>query len=418
MKFIVELLTAELIFLYPADRRSHFWTRLCVVVALCAAGFFLFPSNTMEEVLKGNALGQLCGFLSLFILTIAVMGWLFDLPFSSLFSLCVAGYAVEHIAYHMTMLLVKAVVLLSGTSAPVIAADFEPAVFPIVYMAVFLSLGLFAARNECWKKWDLRFNLLSITMVFICVGLTRVAVAFDAEDFIPVNIYAVTSCAMALVVQFVLYRLVDLKAENTAVNLMWQEERKQYELSKKTIDTINIKYHDLKHKLRGMNLPSEEIETIKDAVRIYGSRIRTGNEVLDVLLTENSLRCSEQGITLTYTGNGADFGFMRAMDIYSLFGNAISNAVEAVEKLADPEKRVIDISSERIGDMVNIRFCNYFDGGILMKNGIPQTSKVEEEGFHGFGMKSIAIIAEKYGGGISVSAEDELFTLTVYLLQG
>jgi hypothetical protein len=43
---------------------------------------------------------------------------------------------------------------------------------------------------------------------------------------------------------------------------------------------------------------------------------------------------------------------------------------------------------------------------------------VEEEGFHGFGMKSIAIIAEKYCGGISVSAEDELFTLTVYLLQG
>ena len=107
---------------------------------------------------------------------------------------------------------------------------------------------------------------------------------------------------------------------------------------------------------------------------------------------------------------------MQAMDIYSLFGNAVSNAVEAVEKLADPEKRVIDISSERVGDMVNVRVCNYFDGGLLMKDGIPQTSKVEEEGFHGFGMKSMAMIAEKYGGGLSVSTDADLFTLNVYLL--
>lgn len=64
-----------------------------------------------------------------------------------------------------------------------------------------------------------------------------------------------------------------------------------------------------------MNLPSEEVESIKEAVRIYGSRIRTGNEVLDILLTENSLRCSEQGISLTFTGNGADFSFMQAMDM-------------------------------------------------------------------------------------------------------
>lgn len=416
MKFIVELLFAELIFLFPVDRRSRFGLRLAAIALLCAAGFFLFPAYALECAAQGHVLRQFAGFLGLFALTVVAMGFLFDVPFSSLFSLCVAGYAVEHIAYHVTKLVENAAAALTGEAVP-FPADPEFFVFPVVYLIVFLSLGLFAARSECWKKWDMRFNLLSIALVFICVGLTRVAVAFDAEDFIPVNVYAITSCVMALVVQFALYRLVDLKAENTAVHLLWQEERKQYELSKKTIDTINIKYHDLKHKLRGMNLPSEEVESIKDAVRVYGSRIRTGNEILDVLLTENSLRCSEQGITLTYTGNGADFGFMQAMDIYSLFGNAVSNAVEAVEKLADPEKRVIDISSERVGDMVNVRVCNYFDGGLLMKDGIPQTSKVEEEGFHGFGMKSMAMIAEKYGGGLSVSTDADLFTLSIYLLQ-
>jgi hypothetical protein len=52
-----------------------------------------------------------------------------------------------------------------------------------------------------------------------------------------------------------------------------------------------------------------------------------------------------------------------------------------------------------------------------MKDGIPQTSKLEEEGFHGFGMKSMAMIAEKYGGGLNVATDDDLFTLNVYFMR-
>ena len=45
------------------------------------------------------------------------------------------------------------------------------------------------------------------------------------------------------------------------------------------------------------------------------------------------------------------------------------------------------------------------------------TGKTEEEGFHGFGMKSMKLIAEKYGGSLSVSADGDLFTLDVYLMK-
>ena len=244
-------------------------------------------------------------------LTVAAMGFCFRLSVPSLFSLCVAGYAVEHIAYHVAKIVQTLTGLFVGASLGALEdwELMELVVFPPVYLIALGTIGHFAAKNECWKKTDLRFNALSIAVVFICVGLTRLVNSYGEEHSIPVSIYAITCCVMSLVVQFVLYRTVDLRMENTALNLMWQEERKQYELSKKTIDTINIKYHDLKHKLRDMRLPEEEVESIKDAVRIYGSRIRTGSEALDVLLTENSLRCSEAGIRLTYMGNGADLSF-------------------------------------------------------------------------------------------------------------
>ena len=416
MKFLLELMIAELIFLYPADRRSRFGLRLGCVLLLCFTGQLLFPAGAPHTRTLMTQLGTFAG---LFFLTVAAMGFCFRLSFPSLFSLCVAGYALEHIAYHVSKIVQKSTGLLIGaTLGPLQDWELmELVVFPLVYLIALGTIGYFSEKNECWKKSDFRFNALSIAVVFICVGLTRLVNRYGEVNSIPVSIYAITCCVMALVVQFVLYHAVDLRSENAALNLMWQEERKQFELSKKTIDTINIKYHDLKHKLRDMRLPAEEIQSIQDAVRIYGSRIRTGNEALDVLLTENSLRCSEAGIRLTYTGNGADLGFMKSMDVYSLFGNAVSNAVEAVEKLDDPEKKIIDIVSECRGELVSIHISNYFSGELKMEDGLPLTGKTEEEGFHGFGMKSMKLIAEKYGGSLSVSADGDLFTLDVYLMK-
>ncbi len=416
MKFLLELILAELIFLYPADKRSRFPLRMGLVLLGVCAGQLLLPAGAPHTQTLTSQIGIFAG---LFFLTVAAMGFCFRLPFPSLFSLCVAGYAVEHIAYHVAKIVQNSTGLLAGASLGVLQdwELMELVVFPLVYLIALGTIGWFAAKNECWKKSDMRFNALSIAVVFICVGLTRLVNRYGEVNSVPVSIYAITCCAMALVVQFVLYHAVDLRTENTALNLMWQEERKQYELSKKTIDTINIKYHDLKHKLRDMRLPADEVESIKDAVRIYGSRIRTGNEALDVLLTENSLRCSEEGISLTYMGNGADLGFMQTMDVYSLFGNAISNAVEAVEKLENPEKKIIDIVSERKGDLISIHIRNYFTGSLRFEDGLPQTGKTEEEGFHGYGMKSMKLIAEKYGGSLSVSSEGDLFMLDVFLMK-
>ena len=147
-----------------------------------------------------------------------------------------------------------------------------------------------------------------------------------------------------------------------------------------------------------------EVKTSKSGTRYF-------------ILTENSLRCGEQGIQLTYTGNGADFSFMNVMDVYSLFGNAVSNAVEAVQKVENPEKRVIDILSERKGDLINITVTNFFCGQLVLDNGLPVTTKAEEKGFHGYGMKSMQLIAQKYGGNLHCSSNGDLFMLHIYLLQ-
>ena len=410
--FMAEILLAELIFLFPAPKRSLFSLRYLGLFVLCAVigGFFPVDYNS-------GILAQLVMFLSMFLISVGAMALCFSLPFSALISSCVAGYAVEHIAFHIVKIALHFGFLSTVQSGPVPQRTLgEWLLFPFIYLVFLLTVGLYARKNESWKKTDLRFNYLSIAIIFICIGLTRAAAYFGDSESVTVSLYAIAACCMALFVQVVLSRMVDLRHENDTIRMLWSEDRKQYALSKATMDTINIKYHDLKHKLHGMNLPKEEIDSIKDAVRVYGAQVRTGNEALDVLLSENSLRCGEQGIVLSYTGNGADFAFMKPMDVYSLFGNAVSNAVEAVQQVSDPEKRVVDILSERRGDFINVTVTNFFTGELRLEDGVPVTSKTEEAGFHGYGMKSMQLIAQSYGGNLSVQMEGDLFILSVYLI--
>jgi hypothetical protein len=410
--FTTEIFLAELIFLYSVPKQEHFLRKylLSVAVTLLAAGFFPMP-----EAFLPNPFYQLFRFFFLFGMTIAAMGFCFRLSWAPLFSACVAGYAAQHIAYQVTY-------LVSHTQLFAEAAQrmriLELITFPLVYLLLFLIFGLFVAKNECHKKTDSRFILLSVIIICICVVLNRFTRYFGEFGNISVSIYTIACCLLGLTIQFILYKMVDLRHENDTIRLLWQEDRKQFEISKKTIDLINIKTHDLKHKLATLKgqLPQEELDSIRETVRIYDCSIKTGNEALDVLLTENSMRCSEAGIRLTYMGNGADFGFMNVMDVYSLFGNAISNAVEAVQELDDPEKRVIDIVSERVGDMINITITNYFSGSRVFEDGLPVTGKREDEGYHGFGMKSMRLITEKYGGKITAQAENQVFSLNIYLL--
>ena len=147
--------------------------------------------------------------------------------------------------------------------------------------------------------------------------------------------------------------------------------------------------------MRHIENPTEREKNLKEleqSIRIYDSIVKTGNEILDTLLSEKSLICEARDITMHCVIDGKKLFFMDSIDIYALFGNAIDNAIECVEKFSEKEMRFIDI-------------C------VAEK---PKTTKKNKQ-YHGIGLKSIRHIAEKYGGDISVSTEMNCFNLEVLL---
>ncbi|ETY71827.1 ATP-binding protein [Bifidobacterium moukalabense] len=101
-------------------------------------------------------------------------------------------------------------------------------------------------------------------------------------------------------------------------------------------------------------------------------------------------------------------------DIYSLFGNALDNAIEACEKLADEERRVIKLTGVMRGRLASINIVNYFDE--LDRNGQGEiiTTKSDKTS-HGYGLKSIRMIVARLGGDMSVTTENGIFDVSIML---
>lgn len=157
------------------------------------------------------------------------------------------------------------------------------------------------------------------------------------------------------------------------------------------------------------------LANIEREVNVYDAVVETGNEALDTILTEKSLTCSGEGIVLTVIAEGSSLGFMAPADIYSLFGNALDNAIEAVRDVTDAERRTIAVSVQRRGQMVAVSVencCAHVPR--IPEGGLPETTKNDREN-HGFGMRSMRQIAERYGGSLHAGVESDVFYLNVLL---
>jgi len=221
------------------------------------------------------------------------------------------------------------------------------------------------------------------------------------------------------VVLLVISQLAYYRRDNEAMHTFIRNKMQYYQMSRDGIVSLQIKCHDLKHQIAAIRTRAawesmdEYIQQLEDSIIEYGTVVDCGHEAINIVLTEKNILCSTCGVKFSYIIDGTLFDFMSETEIYSLFGNALDNALESCSKVSEPEKRVISLKAARRGDMVVLHVENFFDAALNMVDGMPVTTK--KESGHGFGLRSIREIAEKYDGVATVQAEGNIFKLTVIL---
>lgn len=210
------------------------------------------------------------------------------------------------------------------------------------------------------------------------------------------------------------------RAEVQAVDGMLRRQHEQYLASKRSIEIVNRKYHDLKHQIGVIRAESDPgrrasyLDDLEASVAGYATQADTGNGVLDVILTTKTTECAERGIDLTCVVDGATLDFVSAMDLAAIFGNALDNAIDGVMAVPDPEQRLIKVAVYARDQFALLTFENWFDGELHTEDGAIVTRR-QDRAQHGYGLKSIRHTAEKYGGSMTVNVEDQWFVLRVLL---
>lgn len=180
------------------------------------------------------------------------------------------------------------------------------------------------------------------------------------------------------------------------------------------MEAINIRCHDIKHQIAALGDVGrqKELREIERLVDIYDCGLKTQCAALDLVLSNKSLMCSGKGIVLTCVADGGKLDFIEDADIYALFGNILDNAIEAVDWLKDREKRLISLTVRSQGQLLIVTEENYHDGQLTLEHGLPVTTKADKR-FHGFGMQSIKLITEKYGGDLRLQSQAGIFRLSI-----
>lgn len=409
--FAFEMLLCNFMFVRTLKKRSHFVWRavggFAVFLGVTIGWSFFDTRYTYWDIPKFTLLVVLATFIVQFCFKVKLRTALF----------CeISAFATQHCAYKIGELSESAFVVGLGVEN---SMWMYVAILPVVYTLFYF---LFARRL---KKYDVvQFDnreiiLLSVALMLISIVLGQYDYHEPGNDYIiylMLAFYDIICCFFTLSVQYAILRSASMRQEVQLMENMLYQQKKQLAASKETIDTINIKCHDLKHQLSRLEgrVSDEELNELKEAITIYDLSVKTGNDVLDVILAEKSLKCWRNNIKLNCIADGSCLAFMRSTDIYSLFGNAVDNAIDAVQKLSDTGRRVIGVSVKRTMDMVALHFENSYDGTITFSDDLPVTTKKDKR-YHGFGMKSIRLLTEKYDGVLSVNTADNLFRLNILL---
>ena len=301
------------------------------------------------------------------------------------------------------------------------------------YLSYWLAMGL--TLLGCYILLTRRYTLepnfkvenwkvvsVGVVLIIVAVGMSQVVASstrnyrsISPELFTAVTALSVISCMMILDNMFSNVRNKKTEEDARIIRQLWQKDRKQYELAKQHVESVNARYHDMKYMLRALAVSSPEdskeaVNSMLSSIEEYSSVLKTGNETLDVVLSEKSMQCGRAGIRLACIADGGLLEKMNPVDIYSLFGNALDNAIESLSRVTDEDKKLINLTLNRVGDMAKLHIENYVEVQPRMSGGIPQTTKSDKLS-HGFGLKSMQSIVEKYKGTLHFSVRDHIFSV-------
>jgi hypothetical protein len=299
-----------------------------------------------------------------------------------------------------------------------------------IYALVFALVYIMEKRHKArdikivTSKTDL-FTAFSITVtIFAISNISFTGIDTPISGRYPQDVFYIRTLVDALgVVLFYAIREYKLatysRMEVIALENLLNKQYSQYLQFKESNELVNRRYHDLKHQIAVIRSESEEkrskyLAELEEELHLYDLQYKTGNRALDILLSSKSGQIADNNINFTVVADGASVDFISVMDMCSMLGNALDNAIEEVKEIDNEDERIIKLAIFQQQSFLLVRLENYYKSELIFEDGTYHTTKKDKR-LHGYGLKSIKTVVEKYHGTIGINTENNWFTVIILI---
>ncbi len=204
---------------------------------------------------------------------------------------------------------------------------------------------------------------------------------------------------------------------------LYKEKIQEVKESTKEIQTLR---HDMKNRLlclkgyleeKDYALAEEYVDNLLDSEILHKKAysINTGNFVFDILLNYKYRIMEKRGIRFNTCFEIPDRLTVNDEDICIILGNILDNAIEAVSKYDDPDKKVITLKIIARNNTLLIDALNPYDGRVIRDNLGNYLSSKEDAENHGLGLASVKKSVNRYNGCIDIDVNNNIFNAQILL---
>lgn len=419
---------AAILYMYPQKKRSWFPLRLLFGIALMLAcipllGFLqrLSIQSLAQENLSVHPLRA--GYTVLLDIVLNIIPVILFIFWCCRLKLRMATY-VGIFAFLTQDISYTAFCILCPDGAHRGRTNVDSRYFLIELLVMVLVFALFYwifARKLVPTEEDNIYESSSV-LFLLCILLVGQTISIFMKLYFIANdngyvryilIYDLLLALTILSMQVLIRREETLRAKLEMEEELHEIQRHNYESYRGSLDAINHLSHDLKYVVSSAakhNQESDFFKKMEDTIAQYDTQVHTGNETLDTLFSDTALKCLDKKVQWTCMADGSAVDFFQETDLFIFAGNALSNALEAAEKVPDETNRQIAVNVWKKAGLSFFKVSNSFLEAPVMENGIPKTSKRNKEQ-HGYGTRSILELVEKYNGTVQFKVEEDRFVL-------
>jgi len=291
---------------------------------------------------------------------------------------------------------------------------------------LFLMIVIYVVKKDDIGAGKI-FRIASVTAIiemFATVTISGMELSYIPTD--TIYMWLIFSVVLLMNVLF-LYIIYQRKTEQELVKLKEEQAR----LLEKDYNTLNRAYeinaklfHDFHNHIGALQqmLSNEKyaeatdyLNALQEPIKGMAATVWTGDDAVDYLINSKLAIASECGIAFHAEIEFPHNTNIQGVDLCAILGNLIDNALDATKKNEKEQDRTISLTIRRIHQMIVIKVENPYTVPIEQKEtGELQTTK-QQNGLHGFGLKSAKTAAEKYDGMVRTTCEDNIFRAVVTL---